>query len=133
MKFRTLFLSMFVAAAANAAIVFDFGSGAGITSVYPGGGGTNGSANGAGITLSSIIVLDGGALDVTGNGTLECVAGVTTTECGDTTGVTNTTAAGLGVGSNRVTVGEIITITVQPGYSASLVSFALAAFTPTPV
>ncbi|HTB11447.1 MAG TPA: PEP-CTERM sorting domain-containing protein [Bryobacteraceae bacterium] len=119
-----------VALPAGASTLIDFGAGTGITSSYPSGGTTNVPTNGVGIDISGPIVLDGGALEVTASGTLECVAGTTTTKCGDTSDVTNSTAAGLGAGSNRVTVGETITITVQPGYSVSLVSFALDAFTP---
>jgi hypothetical protein len=134
MKFVTILpLCLFAVASASASTLIDFGAGSGITSTYPGGGVTNVPTNGAGIDITGPIVLDGGALDVTGSGTLECVAGTTITKCGDTSDVTNTTAAGLGVGSNRVTVGQTITFTVEPGYTATLVSFAVDAFTSTPV
>jgi hypothetical protein len=116
---------------ANASTLIDFGAGTGITSSYPGGNGTNVPTNGAGIDITGPILLDGGALEVTGSGTLECVAGRTITKCGDTSDVSDTTAAGLGVGSNRVSGTQTITITVEPGYQVSLVSFSLDAFTPT--
>jgi hypothetical protein len=132
MKFGSLcplIVGLIAAAAANASTVIDFGAGSGITSTYPGGNGTNNPTNGNGITITGPILLDGGALQVTGSGALECVAGTNTARCGDTSNVTDTTAAGLGVGSDRVTVGQTITITVEPGFTATLVSFALDAFT----
>lgn len=136
MKFSAIVISMVGltgAGMANASTLIDFGAGTGITSSYPGGNGTNVPTNGTGITLSGPILLDAGALQVTGNGTLECVAGTTTTKCGDTSDVTNSSAAGLGVGSDRITVGETVTITVEPGWTAQLVSFAVDAFTSSPV
>jgi len=136
MKFGTLFglsFGLLAAVSANASTVVDFGAGTGITSTYPSPTGTNVPTNGAGIDITGPIMLDGGALEVTGSGTLECVAGTTTTKCGDTADVTNTSAAGLGVGSNRVTVGQTITITVESGFTVTLVSFALDAFTNSPV
>jgi hypothetical protein len=111
-----------------ATITIDFGTGAGVSSAWPG---TSGASNSAtGVALPFPLSLDGGALQITttpGN-SLFCDVGATAGTCGTATGLTTSTAYGLGVGNGRVDAGEFIRLTVNSGFTATLDSFSLTGF-----
>jgi hypothetical protein len=79
------------------------------------------------------ISLDGGILEITAQGgTLDCAVGTNANRCGDATGLSNSTAYGLGVGNGRVDGTETLTLTLlDPDYAVSLVSFSLTGFSGT--
>lgn len=118
-----LVIAAFSANAAN--ITFNFGSGANVTSSWPGTSAPTAST--AGVSVGSTVVLDGGAIDVTGTGGLFCVVGATAGTCGSGT-ATTANAFGLGAGDGRVDPGETIVFALQPGFTASLVGFSLTGF-----
>jgi hypothetical protein len=117
--------------AGTVTITPNFGTGTGVTGfTWP--GTSNASGSTTGVPLTGPIELDGGALVITGNASVDCAVGTTAGTCGDATGLSNLTAYGLGIGDARIDSGETLTITVQPGFnviSVELVSFSLTGFT----
>ncbi len=126
-----LFLTAVSARAGTILVNVDFGTGSGVSGFsWP--STSNASGSTTGVALAGPIKLDGGAIVITGNGTVECAVGVTANTCGTSTGLSNLTAYGLGVGNARIDVGDTLTLTVQSGFGVTnveLVSFSLTGFT----
>jgi hypothetical protein len=111
------------------AVTVDFGSGTNVSSPWH--ATSNASNSTDGVVLTSPLLLDGGILEITASGgSLECDRGVTANTCGDSTGLTTSTAYGLGVGDGREQNPQTITLTLlNSAYTVSLTSFELTGFT----
>jgi hypothetical protein len=136
---KTLLLcGCLVTCVANATtITYNFGSGMGVNSpVWPA---SSGSGNTGTVSLGTTILLlddpnSGGltsAVTLTASGNLVCVASQSVPGACAATATANepgnTHAAGLGIGDARINGSESLTITVNPGYTATLLSFAVTA------
>jgi hypothetical protein len=109
-------------------VTINFGSGTGVFSPWLD---TSDASNSTGgVVLTSPLLLDGGILEITASGgSLECDRGVTADTCGTSTGLTTSTAYGLGVGNGRINGSETITLTLlDSAYDVSLTSFGLTGF-----
>jgi hypothetical protein len=129
--FGCVFLGAFSAQAGVVTIDANFGTGAGVSGfAWPGTSNAGTTTNG--VTLTGPIFLDGGAIKITGSAAVECALGVTASTCGTATGLSDTTAYGLGIGNGRIDVGETLTLTVEPGFgitNVELLDFSLTGFT----
>lgn len=109
-------------------ITVNFGNGFGVDAGWPVGTSAASSSTTGVVTTLYPITLAGGAITVTSStGVLACAQGVTAGTCGFSA-PTISTAYGLGVSNGRVDVGEFITFTVNPGFTAILTNFTLTGF-----
>jgi len=110
-----------------AVFTVNFGSGANVSSSWA--GTSNASASTIGVALTNPILMVSGALQMVGNGgSAFCAQGLVPGTCGTSTGLSTATAYGLGVANGRVDGSETLTLTVNPGYTASILGFALTGF-----
>jgi hypothetical protein len=116
--------------AANTFVTPNFGTGSGVTGFsWPGTSDASGSTTG--VVLTGPIDLDGGAIVITASAAVECDVGTTAGTCGTSTGLSTGTAYGLGVGDGRISAGETLTLTVEPGFNVTnveLISFTVTGF-----
>jgi hypothetical protein len=126
-----------VVTASAAQITFDFGSGANVVNWPTPDSPASGSSTG--VTIPNPLLLDGGLLEITGtsggnSANVYCDAGTNANRCGDATGLSTSTAYGLGVGTTttgggRVDPGEALTITVLgANLTVELVGFSVTGF-----
>lgn len=118
----SLFAGTFSAQAAT--ITYNFGSDTGKTT-------SNASNSTSGVSLTTPFALGSALRITTSSGGLFCAVGVTANTCGNSTGLSTSTAYGLGVGDGRIGVGETLTFTAQSGFVVRLVSFAVSGFSGT--
>jgi hypothetical protein len=122
--------SLFATALSAAPITIDFGTGSGVTSGWI--GTSNASNSTTGVAITNPLVLAGGALTLVGaGGNVFCAQGVTVGTCGTSTGLTTSTAYGLGVANGRVDGSETLTLTVNSGFTATITGFTLTGFSGT--
>ncbi len=120
--------SLFVGAIAAQAgpITFDFGFGTNVSSTWHLTSTASNSSNG--VALAPVL-LDGGLFSITGSGAVECDLGSLTNRCGDSNGLSTSTAYGLGIGNGRVDPGETLTLTIlSPNVLVEFVGFSVTGF-----
>jgi len=111
-------------------VTYNFGTGSGVSSSWqPTSGASNSST---GVTIGYPVILNSGSLQITGIGGLVfCDQGVTAFTCGTSTGLTTSTAYGLGIGNGRIdaTSEELIfTVTDPANWIVSLTDFSVTGF-----